>query len=82
MNGIAQMLVSITRTIGPATANSLFSLSIDQEHHYMNGYLVYYVLAGIVLIAFSTGMLLHDDPRYDLEERSPSPSSSSSSTVS
>ncbi|KAI0316457.1 MFS general substrate transporter [Amylostereum chailletii] len=38
-NGLAQMLVSVTRTFGPAAANSLFSLSI--KHQYMHGNMVY-----------------------------------------
>ncbi|KAI1797328.1 MFS general substrate transporter [Ganoderma leucocontextum] len=81
VNGIAQMLVSLMRTIGPATANSLFSLSIDQEHHYMGGCFVYYVLSAIVLVAFWVGTLLPDDSSYELEDKSPSPSSSSSSST-
>ncbi|KAI1797331.1 MFS general substrate transporter [Ganoderma leucocontextum] len=62
--------------IGPATANSLFSLSIDQEHHYMGGRLVYYALSAIVLVAFWVGTLLPTDPSYDLEDnlKSSSPS--------
>ena len=51
VNGMAQMIVSIMRTIGPATANSLFSLSIDKEHHYMGGNLVYVVLSRVVVVA-------------------------------
>ncbi|PIL35788.1 hypothetical protein GSI_02518 [Ganoderma sinense ZZ0214-1] len=84
VNGIAQMLVSLMRTVGPATANSLFSLSIDQEHHYMGGYFVYYALSAIVLVALWMGTLLPNDSSYDLEDKckSPSPSSSSSSTMS
>ena len=75
------MLVSLMRTIGPATANSLFSLSIDQEHHYMGGYFVYYAMSAIVLVAFWVGTLLPDDSSYDLEDKSPSLSSSSSSST-
>lgn len=81
VNGIAQMLVSLMRTVGPATANSLFSLSIDQEHHYMGGCFVYYVLAGTVFVAFWVGTLLPNDSSYNLENRSPSTSSSSSSST-
>ncbi|KAI0925935.1 hypothetical protein AcW1_008233 [Taiwanofungus camphoratus] len=51
VNGLAQMSVSIMRAVGPAVANSLFSLSIDQEHHYLGGLLVYFVLAGLACIA-------------------------------
>ncbi|KAJ7039673.1 member of major facilitator superfamily multidrug-resistance, DHA1 sub-family [Mycena alexandri] len=41
-NGLCQLSVSLMRTIGPAAANSLFSLSIEKG--YMNGWMVYYVL--------------------------------------
>ncbi len=81
VNGMAQLLVSITRAVGPATANSLFSLSIDKEHHYMGGHLVYYVLSALVLVAFWVGTLLPDDPSYDLEDNVKSLSSSSSSSA-
>lgn len=65
VNGMAQMMVSIMRTVGPATANSLFSLSIDQEHHYMGGYLVYYVLIAITCVAFYVGTLLPEKTMSD-----------------
>ncbi|TDL19260.1 MFS general substrate transporter [Rickenella mellea] len=55
-NGLAQMLVSITRCIGPAVANSLFSLSL--EHGYLGGWLVYYVLILITAVAFAGGTML------------------------
>lgn len=45
VNGFCQVGVSIMRTVGPATANSLFSLSIDKTHHYLGGNMVYVVLA-------------------------------------
>ncbi|CAL1716373.1 unnamed protein product [Somion occarium] len=51
VNGLAQVGVSIMRTIGPATANSLFSLSIDKQHHYLGGNLVYVVLAFIACVS-------------------------------
>ncbi|TBU63114.1 MFS general substrate transporter [Dichomitus squalens] len=70
VNGLAQMVVSLMRTIGPATANSLFSLSIDQEHHYMGGYFVYYALSALVLVAVWVGTLLPKDTKYDSEEES------------
>nr|VWP00823.1 Non-canonical non-ribosomal peptide synthetase FUB8 (EC (Fusaric acid biosynthesis protein 8) [Ganoderma boninense] len=79
---MAQLLVSIMRAVGPATANSLFSLSIDDEHHYMGGYFVYYALSAIVLVAFWVGTLLPDDPSFELEDNVKSlPSSSSSSSA-
>ncbi|KAF9065831.1 major facilitator superfamily domain-containing protein [Rhodocollybia butyracea] len=45
-NGLCQMSVSICRAVGPAVSNSLFSLSL--KHGYMGGFLVYYVLLGMV----------------------------------
>ena len=53
-NGLAQMMTSITRTMGPAMANSLFSLSI--KYHLLNGWLVYWVLLAFTIasLAFST----------------------------
>ncbi|KAL0060381.1 hypothetical protein AAF712_012832 [Marasmius tenuissimus] len=55
-NGIAQLSVSICRAIGPAAANSLFSLSIKKG--YLGGYLVYYVLIGIAALALVAASLL------------------------
>ncbi|KAH9928662.1 MFS general substrate transporter [Fomitopsis serialis] len=37
VNGLSQMSVSVMRAIGPAMANSLFSLSIDESHHLLGG---------------------------------------------
>ena len=75
VNGIAQMLVSLMRTVGPATANSLFSLSIDEEHHYMGGYFVYVALSAVVCVALWVGTLLpgkteSDEPVADSDEAS------------
>lgn len=58
-NGISQMTVSIFRAIGPAAANSLFSLSLSE--HYMGGLLVYYVLMATTVAAIAVGSLL---PRH------------------
>ncbi|RDB26101.1 Protein ZINC INDUCED FACILITATOR-LIKE 1 [Hypsizygus marmoreus] len=55
-NGLSQMTVSIMRAIGPAVANSLFSLSIEKA--YLGGYLVYYVLVAVVCGAMWTASLL------------------------
>ncbi|KAF9219758.1 MFS general substrate transporter [Gyrodon lividus] len=55
-NGLAQMIVSVMRAVGPAVVNSAFSLSIEQ--HIMGGYLAYWVLAGMVLITLWVGSLL------------------------
>ena len=48
------MLTSIMRTVGPAFANSLFSLSM--KHELLGGYFVYLVLAiaSGLAVAFAT----------------------------
>ncbi|KAI9513009.1 MFS general substrate transporter [Russula earlei] len=57
-NGMAQLLVSIMRAIGPAAATSLFSLSLAEG--YVGGGMVYLVLLGVSLatIAFGTTLPL------------------------
>jgi len=55
----SQMTVSIMRAIGPALANSLFSLSIEKG--YCGGYLVFYILMLIVVVSIYVGWLL---PRH------------------
>lgn len=67
VNGLAQMLVSVMRMVGPATANSLFSLSIDEKHHYMGGYLVYYALSALVCVAVAVGTALPEHTMSDDE---------------
>jgi len=58
-NGIAQLVVTGARVIGPASAASVFSYSM-QEGHY--AWLIYYFLMTIVFIAIGTSMLLPRDP--------------------
>ncbi|KAF8640235.1 hypothetical protein AX16_010131 [Volvariella volvacea WC 439] len=58
-NGLSQMSVSVMRAIGPALANSLFSLSI--ERNYLGGWLVYYILLLIVAISLFVASLLPDE---------------------
>lgn len=55
-NGLCQMTVSIMRAVGPAAANSLFSLSM--ENNYLEGYLVYYVLVVVTAAAIVFGLML------------------------
>jgi hypothetical protein len=57
-NGIAQLSVSVVRAVGPALVSSAYSLSIDKEHHYMNGRLVYYMTVALSLAAIMVGTLL------------------------
>ncbi|KAI6006602.1 major facilitator superfamily domain-containing protein [Pisolithus orientalis] len=54
-NGIAQMLVSIMRSIGPASAASIFSLSIKTPGH---AWFVYYFLLAVIFIAIGASLLL------------------------
>ncbi|KAF8630252.1 hypothetical protein AX15_003029 [Amanita polypyramis BW_CC] len=59
-NGLCQMTVSVMRAIGPAAANSLYSLSIEKE--YLGGNLVYYILMIIVGGALYVAFLLPRHP--------------------
>ncbi|KAH7884488.1 major facilitator superfamily domain-containing protein [Phlebopus sp. FC_14] len=54
-NGIAQMFVSIMRSIGPASATSMFSLSIQAPNR---AWFVYYYLMTLVFIASGASLLL------------------------
>lgn len=56
VNGISQMTVSIMRAIGPAAANSLFSLSISKN--LLGGSMVYYILMGVVGVSIFVASLL------------------------
>ncbi|KAG1841299.1 major facilitator superfamily domain-containing protein [Suillus subalutaceus] len=55
-NGFAQVIVSVMRAVGPAAANSAFSISIERQ--YLGGNLVYCVMAGMVYVAMGVGVLL------------------------
>ncbi|KAG1841120.1 major facilitator superfamily domain-containing protein [Suillus subalutaceus] len=57
-NGIAQLGVSIARTIGPASATSMFSFSIKNPHH---AWIVYYYLIALVCMGICMSLLL---PRH------------------
>jgi len=50
------MTVSVFRAIGPAAANSLYSISLAKE--YMGGFMVYYVLMVVVFFSISIATLL------------------------
>jgi MFS family permease len=54
-NGIAQLSVSVMRAIGPASATSMFSLSIKNPHH---AWIVYYYLIALVCMGISMSLLL------------------------
>ena len=55
-NGIAQMMISIQRTVGPATAASLFAFSLD--NNILGGNLAYVVLLGIVWVGLCIAVRL------------------------
>ncbi|TFK27804.1 member of major facilitator superfamily multidrug-resistance, DHA1 sub-family [Coprinopsis marcescibilis] len=55
-NGLSQMTVSVMRAIGPGVASSLFSLSI--AHNLAGGWLVYYILIGVVVGALYAASFL------------------------
>ncbi|KAH0832883.1 major facilitator superfamily domain-containing protein [Lanmaoa asiatica] len=54
-NGIAQLLVSIMRAIGPASATSMFSISIETPEH---AWFAYYYLLALVCIGIGASLLL------------------------
>jgi hypothetical protein len=54
-NGIAQMFVSIMRTVGPASATSMFSLSIQTPEH---AWYAYYYLMPLVFVSIGASLLL------------------------
>jgi len=58
VNGLSQMSVSVMRAIGPAMANSIFSLSIDESHHLLGGTFIYLFLAFLAIVALGGAMLL------------------------
>jgi hypothetical protein len=60
-NGIAQLLMSITRAIGPTATASLFSLSLEEG--YVGGNLVYIVLLVVSLAAIAFGTTLPQQVR-------------------
>jgi hypothetical protein len=55
-NGLAQMIVSVMRAVGPAAANSAFSISVERQ--YLGGNMVYCVMAAMVCMAMGVGVQL------------------------
>lgn len=55
-NGLAQMLGCAVRSVAPAMASSLFSVSLERQ--LAGGYLVYYILIGLALMGVRTSFLL------------------------
>jgi hypothetical protein len=58
-NGIAQTMVSIQRTVGPAAAASLFAFSL--EKNILGGNFAYVVMLGIVCVGLGVAMQLPED---------------------
>ncbi|KAH9036517.1 MFS general substrate transporter [Lactarius pseudohatsudake] len=55
-NGIAQTVISIQRTVGPAAATSLFAFSLD--HNILGGNFVYIALLAVVCVGVSIAVRL------------------------
>ncbi|KIJ65162.1 hypothetical protein HYDPIDRAFT_131492 [Hydnomerulius pinastri MD-312] len=55
-NGLAQMIVSVMRAVGPAAVNSAFSLSVEKG--VMGGNFAYWVMVGMVGITLGVGVAL------------------------
>lgn len=54
-NGIAQFLISAVRAIGPASATSMFSISIETPEH---AWFAYYYMLFLVSIGMAASLLL------------------------
>ncbi|KAG9091839.1 hypothetical protein FRC06_000357 [Ceratobasidium sp. 370] len=61
LNGISQTTISVIRAIGPATATSLFALSV--ERNLLGGWFVYAVLIGVNLVGLIASWWLKDEKR-------------------
>jgi hypothetical protein len=55
-NGIAQLVASVVRAIGPATATSMYAFSVG--HKLLGGYAVYAVLIATTLFAIQFALKL------------------------
>ncbi|KAH8985105.1 MFS general substrate transporter [Lactarius akahatsu] len=65
-NGIAQTVVSVQRTVGPAAATSLFAFSLD--HNILGGNFAYVVLLAIVCVGVGIAVQLPDETWKHNEE--------------
>ncbi|KAG9095475.1 hypothetical protein FRC07_011096 [Ceratobasidium sp. 392] len=61
INGISQATVSVMRAIGPATATSLFALSMDKQ--LWGGWFVYAVLMGVNVAGLVASWWLKEEKR-------------------
>lgn len=69
VNGLAQMVGTVLRSLAPSFASSLFALSV--EHRIAGGNMVYFVLVAVALVAVRCTLLL---PRTLRSESKDSPS--------
>jgi MFS family permease len=60
-NGIGQMIASGMRSFAPTIASSLFSVSL--QHKLVGGYMVYYILLGIIIVGMRLSVLLPTRPQ-------------------
>jgi MFS family permease len=58
-NGIAQLVASIVRAIGPATATSLYAFSVG--HDLLGGYAVYVILIALTILSVKIALMLPKD---------------------
>ncbi|KAG6807357.1 hypothetical protein H0H92_007876 [Tricholoma furcatifolium] len=65
-NGLSQTAVSIIRAVGPALANSLFSVSV--EHDLLWGYAVYAILFGFTVLAIGLALCLPHQVWTEVED--------------
>jgi hypothetical protein len=56
INGIAQTMVSIQRTVGPAAAASLFAFSLEKK--ILRGNFTYVVMLAVVCVGLGVAMQL------------------------
>jgi multidrug transporter EmrE-like cation transporter len=61
LNGISQTTISVIRAIGPATATSLFAVSVDKN--LLGGWFVYAVLTGINVLGLVANRWLTEEKR-------------------
>jgi hypothetical protein len=62
-NGIAQLLASIVRAIGPTVATSMYAFSVS--HNLLRGYAVYAVLVVLSALGVRLALMLPKDREED-----------------
>ncbi|KAG8731783.1 hypothetical protein FRC10_001453 [Ceratobasidium sp. 414] len=65
LNGISQTTISVIRAIGPATATSLFALSVNKQ--LLGGWFVYAVLASVNIAGLVASRWLKEQKRAHLD---------------